>query len=140
MGSLVTASAGQPLGTTPLAYPAPGLSSSLASPDSAPFCTPTPQPPPEGQPQLELTFTSLGKTPCKHERSELCRWPCASRHALPLLCCFSKRQDQAHIRAVAWCPTEDTLLVSAQLGTQLSVAFLPLGSSWSQIVGWLPQG
>lgn len=37
-------------------------------------------------------------------------------------------------------PTEDTLLVSAQLGTQLSVAFLPLGSSWSQIAEWVPQG
>lgn len=37
-------------------------------------------------------------------------------------------------------PTEGTSLVSAQLGTQLSAVFLPLGSSWSQIAEWVPQG
>lgn len=37
-------------------------------------------------------------------------------------------------------PREDTLLVSAHLGPQLSAVHLLLGSSWSQIAGQAPQG
>lgn len=135
----MTASADQPLGTT-LSPTLLLVTSTLASFDSVPFFPSAPHPTPrESQPQLELTSISLEKTPCKHESSERCRWPCASRDALLLLCCFCKRQDRAHVRVVAWRPTEDALLVSAQLGTQLSEAFFPLGSSWFQIAGWVPQ-